>query len=68
MSVKSPCIEKCKFDGKSGLCIACLRTLPECREWSKMKDHRRHQILRERPKRESKLMEKGVKLYINNNV
>ena len=55
MSVNSPCIELCKFDGKTGFCIGCLRTLVECREWNKMKDHRRHQILHDRRRRESKL-------------
>jgi len=64
MSVKSPCIEVCKFDGKTGWCIACLRSLSECREWNKMKDHRRHQILRDLSKRENKLIENGVKLHL----
>ncbi|MDY7537379.1 DUF1289 domain-containing protein [Undibacterium sp. RTI2.1] len=55
MSAKSPCIEVCKFDGKTGYCIACLRTREECKDWKKMKDNRRHQILQDRPKREVKL-------------
>ncbi|MFZ6712311.1 DUF1289 domain-containing protein [Undibacterium sp. TC9W] len=55
MSVKSPCIELCKFDGKSGLCTGCLRTLKEAREWKKMTDHRRHQIVNDRSHREKKL-------------
>lgn len=55
MAVKSPCIEVCKFDGKTGLCTGCLRTLPEAREWKKMSDHRRHQIINERARRETKL-------------
>jgi predicted Fe-S protein YdhL (DUF1289 family) len=46
MAVKSPCIELCKFDGKTGLCIGCLRTLEETRGWKKMSDHRRHQIIK----------------------
>ena len=65
MRVKSPCIEICRFDGKTGWCIACLRTRPECKDWNKMKDHRRHQILRDRSAREKKITEKGVTLYIN---
>ena len=56
MAVKSPCIELCKFDGKTGLCIGCLRTLDETRGWKKMSDHRRHQILNERLMRETKLV------------
>jgi len=53
--IKSPCIELCKFDGRTGLCRGCLRTLVECREWKKMTDHRRHQIVNERTRREKKL-------------
>ena len=56
MAVKSPCIEVCKFDGKTGLCIGCLRTLVETRGWKKMSDHRRHQIVNERPLRETRLV------------
>jgi predicted Fe-S protein YdhL (DUF1289 family) len=55
MAVKSPCIELCRFDGKTGFCIGCLRTLPEVREWKKMTDHKRHLIINERPRREKKL-------------
>jgi predicted Fe-S protein YdhL (DUF1289 family) len=58
MAVKSPCIELCKFDGKTGLCIGCLRTLDETRGWKKMNDHRRHQIINERLMRETKLVRK----------
>ena len=55
MAVESPCIELCRFDGKTGFCVGCLRTLPEAREWKKMTDHKRHQIIKERPRREKKL-------------
>ncbi|MDY7544911.1 DUF1289 domain-containing protein [Glaciimonas sp. CA11.2] len=55
MSVKSPCIEVCKFDRKSGFCTACLRTRDECKGWKKMKDNQRHQIINDRRRRETKL-------------
>ena len=55
MTVKSPCVELCKFERKTGLCTGCLRTLTEAREWKKMSDHRRHQIINERARRENKL-------------
>ncbi|QRX81662.1 DUF1289 domain-containing protein [Glaciimonas sp. PAMC28666] len=55
MSMSSPCIEVCKFDGKSGFCMACLRTRVECKEWKKMKDNRRHQIINDRQRRATKL-------------
>jgi uncharacterized protein len=55
MAVKSPCIETCRFDGRTGLCTGCLRTQLEAREWKKMGDHRRHQIINDRARRERKL-------------
>lgn len=58
MAVQSPCIELCKFDGKTGFCFGCLRTLDEIRGWKKMSDHRRHQIINQRPMRETKLARK----------
>jgi predicted Fe-S protein YdhL (DUF1289 family) len=58
MAVKSPCVALCKFDGKTGFCTACLRTLEEARGWKKMSDHRRHQVVKARPMREEKLVRK----------
>ncbi|MEX3634649.1 DUF1289 domain-containing protein [Paraburkholderia sp. BR14320] len=55
MAIKSPCIDVCAFDGKSGLCIGCFRTLDEIRCWKKMTDHRRHQILNEKTRRQAKV-------------
>jgi len=55
MALASPCIALCRFDGRTGFCTGCLRTLPEAREWKKMTDHRRHQVIKERPRREKKL-------------
>jgi predicted Fe-S protein YdhL (DUF1289 family) len=55
MAVKSPCIELCQFERKTGLCTGCLRTQGEAREWKKMTDHRRHQIINGRARREKKL-------------
>jgi predicted Fe-S protein YdhL (DUF1289 family) len=55
MAVKSPCIDECAFDGKTGFCIGCCRTWEEVRDWKKMTDHRRHQILKEKSRREAKL-------------
>ncbi|CAG9191152.1 conserved hypothetical protein [Burkholderia gladioli] len=55
MAVKSPCVEICRFDGKTGLCIGCLRTREEIRGWNKMTDHRRHQVINEKSRRQAKL-------------
>lgn len=55
MALKSPCTGVCKFDGRTGYCTACLRTLDEARTWKKISDHKRHQIVNERPRRAQKL-------------
>ncbi|WP_323121366.1 DUF1289 domain-containing protein [Burkholderia alba] len=55
MAVKSPCIDVCAFDGKTGLCIGCLRTREEIRDWKKMTDHRRHQVINDRSRRETRV-------------
>jgi predicted Fe-S protein YdhL (DUF1289 family) len=55
MAVKSPCIDVCTFDGKTGLCIGCFRTRDEIRGWKKMTGHRRHQILNEKIRRQAKV-------------
>jgi predicted Fe-S protein YdhL (DUF1289 family) len=55
MAVKSPCVDVCRFDGKTGLCVGCFRTRAEAREWGKMTDFRRHQIVNERTRRQTKI-------------
>ena len=36
--VKSPCIDVCKMDRKTGWCEGCLRTIDEIAAWSTMSD------------------------------
>lgn len=55
MAVPSPCLDICQFNRKTDLCIGCFRTAEEIRQWTKMTDHRRRQILAERRRREAKL-------------
>jgi predicted Fe-S protein YdhL (DUF1289 family) len=55
MSVKSPCVDICKFDKRTGFCTACARTKDEARGWKKMTDHKRHAILADTPRRLKKL-------------
>jgi uncharacterized protein len=55
MSIKSPCIDICKFDDKTGFCVGCLRTRDECKSWKKMKDKHRRKIVEDRSRREDKL-------------
>lgn len=35
----------CTIDGASGLCLGCLRTLPEIATWSRMSDAERAAIM-----------------------
>ncbi|MFT4435695.1 DUF1289 domain-containing protein [Caballeronia sp. 15715] len=59
MAVESPCINICKFDSKTGLCVGCLRTKDECKQWKKLKNKTRTKIIGQRPKREAKLKKPG---------
>ncbi|MDE2440886.1 MAG: DUF1289 domain-containing protein [Betaproteobacteria bacterium] len=43
--VSSPCINVCKMDARSGLCIGCFRTLDEITAWSRSDDITRNEIL-----------------------
>ena len=55
MTVKSPCIDVCAIDGKTGFCTGCFRTREEIGDWKKMTDHRRHEILNEKSRRQAKV-------------
>ena len=37
-SVPSPCINVCRMDEASGLCVGCLRTLDEIAQWAVLDD------------------------------
>ena len=43
--VKSPCIDVCKIDYKSGYCIGCNRTIEEITNWSILSDQQKKKIL-----------------------
>ena len=60
--MKSPCISVCRFDGRTGWCVACGRTLPECREWKKAPRPRLLAISKALPARLAKLDTRGVRV------
>lgn len=41
----SPCINLCKMDERTGLCLGCFRTLDEIAAWSAAGDEARLEIL-----------------------
>lgn len=42
---ESPCINVCRMDAASGLCIGCRRTLDEISGWSRASEAERQAIL-----------------------
>ena len=43
--IQSPCINVCKMDSHSGLCLGCHRTIDEISAWSRLDDTARQLIL-----------------------
>lgn len=58
--MKSPCKNVCRFDGRTGWCVACARTLGECREWKKASRPRLLAISSALHARRKKLVERGL--------
>ncbi|WP_342366505.1 DUF1289 domain-containing protein [Sphingomonas sp. CFBP 13706] len=52
----------CRFDGRTGWCVACGRTLGECREWKKAPRPRLIAINKALPMRLNKLTDRGVRV------
>lgn len=44
-SVASPCINVCRMDEQTGLCLGCLRTIEEIALWGRASTDQRLQIL-----------------------
>jgi predicted Fe-S protein YdhL (DUF1289 family) len=40
----SPCINVCRIDDATGLCVGCLRSLDEIAAWSVLSDHERRDV------------------------
>ncbi|WP_341868356.1 DUF1289 domain-containing protein [Paraburkholderia aromaticivorans] len=52
----------CAFNRKSQLCVGCFQTLDETPGWKKMADHRRHQVINERTRRQAKVQREPLGL------
>ena len=44
MMTASPCINVCRIDEATGLCVGCLRTLDEIAAWSGLSDRDRQDV------------------------
>jgi predicted Fe-S protein YdhL (DUF1289 family) len=54
-SIPTPCVKVCVVDGESGLCLGCLRTLPEIAGWSALDDAARAGVMSELPARRRRI-------------
>ncbi|MBU1345342.1 MAG: DUF1289 domain-containing protein [Alphaproteobacteria bacterium] len=57
MSSDSPCTDVCRFDGRTGWCVGCGRSVPEVRSWRKMPPRTRQLILRDLTRRLRRLQD-----------
>ncbi|MFW2345983.1 MAG: DUF1289 domain-containing protein [Brevundimonas mediterranea] len=55
MSSDSPCTDVCRFDGRTGWCVGCGRSVPEVRAWRKMPPRTPQLLLRELTRRQRRL-------------
>lgn len=53
--VASPCVNVCRMDARSGLCVGCARTLDEIARWGQAGDAERRRILALLPARRALL-------------
>lgn len=51
----SPCINICRMDAASGLCLGCARTLDEIARWAQASEAERRAILAALPARRERL-------------
>lgn len=54
-SVATPCIKVCVIDDESGLCLGCLRTLPEIGGWGALSEGERTSVMADLPARRARL-------------
>lgn len=56
--VDSPCVKICVMHPSAGICVGCLRTLPEIAEWSRMSMEARRTVLAALPSRVPRLRQR----------
>jgi hypothetical protein len=54
--VPSPCINVCRIDDATGLCVGCLRTLDEIAAWSVLTDSERRDVWEHLASRATRVM------------
>jgi len=51
----SPCIQICKLDNQTGLCVGCLRTMNEIAAWGRIDDAKKREIYKKIDHRKKKI-------------
>lgn len=54
-AIATPCIKVCQVEGVSGLCLGCLRTLPEIARWERFSDDERAALMTALPARRGRV-------------
>ena len=49
--IVTPCVNICRMEPASGLCVGCLRTLDEIVAWAGLDDAGRQAVMRQLPER-----------------
>ena len=62
-SVSTPCVKLCVVDGESGLCLGCLRTLPEIAQWGALEEESRKRLMLELPSRRGRIRPEKLALF-----
>jgi predicted Fe-S protein YdhL (DUF1289 family) len=52
-AIASPCVRICVVDGASGLCLGCLRSLPEIARWGTLSARERADLMAVLPGRKA---------------
>lgn len=55
VSKDDPCVSVCRFEGRTGWCVGCGRTVPEIRAWRKLQPQGRRKILSDLQRRLGKI-------------
>lgn len=51
MTLKSPCVDACAINARTGWCAGCGRTVEEITSWRKMTPYRQRIVLADLPRR-----------------
>ena len=65
--INSPCKKICKIDIKSGLCLGCDRSIDEIKDWFKLNDYKKREILEKINKRRELFLKHKTNFILHSN-